>query len=93
VGEPFYQAGDRATRLCETFQAAFLNGAISMPLSFNARRTPRAISTAPGGIAVNAGGVDVRVVQSACPGFRYPREPVTSLPESFFRRRIEHVQK
>jgi len=35
-------------------------------------------------IAVNADGVDVRVVPSASPGFRYPREPVTSLQAGEF---------
>jgi hypothetical protein len=34
-------------------------------------------------IAANADGVDVRVVPSASPGFRYPREPVTSLQAGF----------
>jgi hypothetical protein len=47
-----------------------------------------------GGIAVNADGVDVRAVPSASPGFRYPREPVTSLQAGeFLPPRIEHVQK
>jgi hypothetical protein len=34
--------------LSERFQTAFLNGATSMPLSFSALRSPRAMSTAPG---------------------------------------------
>ena len=47
-----------------------------------------------GVIAMNAGGVSVRVVPSASPGFRNPREPVTSLQAGeFLCRRIEHVQK
>jgi hypothetical protein len=34
--------------LGERFQTACLNGATSMPLSFSALRSPRAMSTAPG---------------------------------------------
>ena len=34
--------------ISERFQTAFLNGATSMPLSFSALRSPRAMSTAPG---------------------------------------------